>query len=196
LTAVKFFIQPAQEPLAFKLGGIGMTVTLQVLESAIVAVLSVVFVFYTGVRTGVMRHKHNILPPATTGHPEFECAYRVQMNTLENFALFLPLFWIAAFLFHSVAYLVPAVGILWVIGRILYMSGYMKSPEKRGLGGRITALAALILLVLSIIGIVQAWSAATAAQQRIWRFASEPLFPYSTPKHAQRGGMYRRQQNR
>ena len=33
---------------------------------------------------GRMRIKHNILAPATTGHPEFDRAFRVQMNTLER----------------------------------------------------------------------------------------------------------------
>jgi glutathione S-transferase len=139
-----------------------MTVSLQNLESVIVTILAVLFVFYTAMRVGAMRHKHDIRAPATSGHPEFDRAFRVQMNTLENFAVFLPLFWIATLLFRSVAYVVPATGILWVIGRILYMTGYMKAPEMRGTGGIITTLAEAILLVLCIIGLIRAWSVETA----------------------------------
>ena len=139
-----------------------MIFTLQDLESVIVTVLTVLFIFYTASGVGMMRHKHDIRAPATSGHPEFDRAFRVQMNTLENFAIFLPLFWIATLLFRSVPYLVPAIGILWLIGRILYMTGYMAAPDKRGTGGIITMLAEAILLVLCIIGIIRAWMVISA----------------------------------
>jgi hypothetical protein len=42
------------------------------------------------------------------------------------------------------------------------MQLYMADPAKRGTGTTIGAVATLGLLVLSIIGIVQAWGAVTA----------------------------------
>ena len=133
------------------------------LWSAMVTILAVLFVFYTGFHVGQMRGKHNIKAPATAGHPAFECAYRVQMNTLEQFVLFLPLLWLATIYFRTWAWLPPLLGLVWIVGRILYMQGYMQAPEKRGPGFAIGGVALLALLILAIVGIVQDWSALNAA---------------------------------
>lgn len=139
-----------------------MSATPSALLSAIVTILAIVFVFYTGLHVARMRGKHNVHAPATSGHPEFERAYRVQMNTLEQFVLFLPLLWIATSYFRTLGWLAPAFGLLWIIGRIVYMQGYMAAPEKRELGFAITMIGNAALLILSIIGIVQSWTAVNA----------------------------------
>lgn len=131
--------------------------------SAIVTILAVLEFFYFGIRVGGMRTKHNILAPATTGHPEFERAFRVHYNTLESLIVFLPLLWIATSYFHTIAWLPAAFGLVFVIGRWIYMTLYMSDPAKRGPGTGIGALALLGLLILSIVGIVQSWVAVTAS---------------------------------
>jgi glutathione S-transferase len=130
--------------------------------SAVVTILAVLFYFYTGLVVGQMRTKHKIAAPAVTGNPEFERAYRVQMNTLEQLVIFLPLLWLATTYFAMLGWLAPALGVVWIVGRFLYMSGYMAAPDKRGTGFLIALVANLGLLILSLIGIVQAWMAATA----------------------------------
>ena len=35
-------------------------------------------------RVGILRGRHNIRAPAARGHPLFERAYRVQLNTLSS----------------------------------------------------------------------------------------------------------------
>jgi glutathione S-transferase len=129
------------------------------LLSAAVTVLAVIVCLYTGIAVGRMRSRHGVKAPAVTGAPEFERAYRVQMNTLEQFVLFLPLLWVATALPVVIAYLAPALGLIWVAGRVIYMRGYMADPAKRGLGFNIGAGAVLGLLLLSIIGICRAWVA-------------------------------------
>jgi glutathione S-transferase len=133
------------------------------LLSAAVTILAVLFVFYTGINVARMRGKHKIAAPAVTGNPEFERAYRVQVNTLEQFVMFLPLLWLATTYFQPLAWLPAVFGLVWVVGRFMYLQGYMAAPEKRGTGFMITSLATAGLLVLSLIGIVQAWMAVTAA---------------------------------
>jgi len=133
------------------------------LLSAAVTILSILFVFYTGINVAQMRGRHKISAPAVTGNPEFERAYRVQANTLEQFVMFLPLLWLATTYFQSLAWLPAVFGLVWVVGRFIYLQGYMAAPEKRGTGFMITSLATAGLLVLSIIGLVQAWMAVTAA---------------------------------
>lgn len=132
------------------------------LLTAIVTILAVLFVFYTGLRVGQMRGKHKIDAPATTGNPEFERTYRVQMNTLEQFVIFLPLLWLATSYFKMVGWLPAALGVVWLIGRFMYMQGYIAAPEKRSSGFLISLLATAGLLILAVIGIVMDWSAVTA----------------------------------
>jgi glutathione S-transferase len=127
------------------------------LLSAAVTVLAVIVCLYTGAVVSRMRSRHGVKAPAVTGAPEFERAYRVQMNTLEQFALFLPLLWIATALPVLTGYLAPALGLVWIVGRVIYMRRYMADPASRGLGFGIGATAVLGLLALSIFGICNAW---------------------------------------
>ena len=132
------------------------------LLSAVATVLSILFVFYTGIVVAQMRGKHKIDAPAVTGNPEFERAYRVQVNTLEQFVMFLPLLWLATRYFEPLPWLPAVLGLVWIIGRILYMNGYVTAPEKRSTGFLITVVATAGLLILSVWGIVEAWMAITA----------------------------------
>jgi glutathione S-transferase len=134
-----------------------MLATAGTLLSAAVTVLAVVLGLYTMMLVGRMRGKHGVNAPAMTGAPEFERAVRVQMNTLEQFVLFLPLLWLATLYPVVSGYLAPGLGFVWLVGRVLYASGYMAEAGKRSLGFLIAGIAQLGLLVLSIVGIVHAW---------------------------------------
>jgi len=123
------------------------------LYTAAVTVLTVLLFFYMGLNVGRMRAKHGIKAPAMTGHDEFERAVRVHMNTLEGAMAFLPVLWIAAIYFGG---WIPALaGFVWVVGRVIYMIGYMAAPEKRETGFTIQALALVVLIVLAIWGVVR-----------------------------------------
>jgi glutathione S-transferase len=128
-----------------------------VLSSALVTILAIVVYFYMGVLVGRMRHKHGVQAPAMSGHPEFDCAFRVQMNTLEHLPVFIPLLWLATFYFSPLPLIAPVLGLVWVVGRVLYMQGYMAAPEKRGPGFGLSAIAELVLLLLSLYGIIAAF---------------------------------------
>ena len=132
------------------------------LLSASVTVLAVLFIFYTFVNVGIARGKTRIDAPAVTGHPTLEHAYRVQMNTVEQAIMFFPLLWVATKYFHSLGWLPAAFGLVWVIGRFLYLRGYMAAPAKRSTGFLISVTATVGLLVISIIGIVRTWIAIAA----------------------------------
>ena len=134
-----------------------MMATAGALLSAVVTVLAVVLGLYTMTLVGRMRGKHGVQAPAVTGAPEFERAFRVQMNTLEQSVLFLPLLWLATLYPVLSGYLAPGLGLIWLIGRFLYASGYMADPAKRSSGFLIAGVALIGLLVLSLVGIVHAW---------------------------------------
>jgi glutathione S-transferase len=145
-----------------------MTGTPVMAATAIVTIIAVLFYFWTGLNVGRMRGKHKIDAPLMVGNREFECAVRVQTNTLEWLPIFLPLLWLASIYFSpamSMAYLpwLPVVfGVVWIIGRYLYMTGYMAAPEKRSTGFLVAAIGVVGLLVCAIIGIAMQLSVTTA----------------------------------
>src|ERR1043166_5614566 len=139
-----------------------MTISYETLYSAIVTILVLLLYFYMGGRVGNLRGKHNIQAPITTGHPEFDRAFRIHYNTLEQLIVFLPLLWLATLLYHGLAWLPALFGLVFLIGRIVYMQTYMSDPQKRGAGILIGLLGNLGLLVLAIVGIVQVWRALSA----------------------------------
>jgi len=132
------------------------------LLSAAVVVLATLFIAYTFINVGIARGKTRINAPAVAGHPTLERAYRVQLNTVEQAIMFFPLLWLATRYFHGLAWLPAAFGLVWVLGRVIYLVGYMSAPEKRSAGFLISLVSTVGLLVLSIVGIVQTWVAVTA----------------------------------
>jgi glutathione S-transferase len=84
------------------------------------------------------------------------------MNTVEQAIMFFPLLWLATRYFHSLPWLPAAFGLVWVVGRMIYLLGYMVAPAKRSTGFLISLAATAGLLVVSIVGIVQTWVAVTA----------------------------------
>lgn len=106
--------------------------------------------FWVTARTGQARLKYGVKAPATTGAPEFDRAFRVQQNTLEQLVLFLPSLWLFALLVSD--RWAGIGGFVWVVGRILYATGYARAAEKRSAGFGIAILANLALLVGALVG--------------------------------------------
>ena len=79
---------------------------------AIVSLLALLLYFYMGMRVGRARGQFNVVAPAVTGSPDFERAYRVQMNTLEWLPLFLVSLWLFAIYWNE--RVAAAVGLVWI----------------------------------------------------------------------------------
>jgi glutathione S-transferase len=94
-------------------------------------------------RVGQARAKLGIIAPAVTGHPDFERAYRIQMNTLEWLPIFLVSLWLFAVYWND--RVAAAIGLIWIVGRILYMTGYTKEASARGPGFLTQAVATAVL---------------------------------------------------
>ena len=122
--------------------------------TALVTLLAVLVYFYTGIRVAHARAKTGIKAPAMTGNPEFERAVRVQLNTLEWMPIALPALWLAAFYIGDIWAAIG--GLVWIIGRALYIQGYSQAADKRGLGFAVQALAALALWAAAVAGVVMA----------------------------------------
>jgi glutathione S-transferase len=111
--------------------------------TALVTCLAVALYSFTSGRVGKARVMFGVKAPATTGNPDFERAFRVQMNTLESMPMFLPPLWLfAIYISDPIA---AAIGLVWIAGRVLYMIGYSQAAAKRGPGFAVQAIAATIL---------------------------------------------------
>ena len=111
--------------------------------TALVTCLAILFYFFTGIQVSKARVAFGIKVPATSGNADFERVFRVQMNTLEWMPIFLPSLWLfAVYISDPIA---AAVGLVWIAGRILYMTGYSQAAEKRGRGFGVQAMATGIL---------------------------------------------------
>ncbi len=102
---------------------------------------------------GRERLRHGIRAPAVTGHENFERAYRVQMNTLEQLVVVVPAMWIVAgFFFLPIA--APLLGLAFFAGRVLYRNAYIRDPQTRRAGMAIGMLSMLCLLILAFWGAI------------------------------------------
>jgi glutathione S-transferase len=103
-------------------------------------------------QVGRARTKFGVEAPATTGHSDFERVFRVQANTLEGLPPFLAGLWLfGIYLNEPIA---AAFGVLWILGRILYMTGYSRAAGARSTGFLIQALATVVLLVGALVKLV------------------------------------------
>lgn len=121
---------------------------------ALVTLLSLILFLWMGVRVGQARTRYNAPAPAMSGPPEFERHFRVQANTLEGLIVFLPSLWIFT-LFSGADYVAAGLGVVWLIGRVVYMIGYAKAAGSRSTGYLIQGVAQVALL-LGALGYV-AW---------------------------------------
>ena len=113
--------------------------------TAIVTCLAVAFYFFTSLEVARARVAYGVKLPAISGHPDFERIFRIQMNTLEWMPIFLPSLWLfAIYISDGIA---AAIGLVWVIGRVLYVFGYARAVKDRSRGFAIQALAAIALWV-------------------------------------------------
>lgn len=121
---------------------------------ALVTLLTVLLLFATMWMVGRARGKYAIEAPAVAGHPAFERAFRVQMNTLEQIVMFLPVLWLAAT--HGFTGWAGIAGLVWLVGRVWYAAAYLLDPAKRGPGFGLAMLAWFALLLMAAIGVVRA----------------------------------------
>jgi glutathione S-transferase len=120
--------------------------------TALVTLLAVILYFWIALRVAQARGKFGVRPPATTGHPEFERAFRIQANTLEWMPIFLPAMWLAAIYVSDIG--AALLGVVWIVGRALYLRGYAQAAEKRETGFVVQAIAAGVLWLAALIGVL------------------------------------------
>ena len=117
---------------------------------AVVTALALLVYLWTVIGVGAARRKSGIKAPTMTGDPLLERAVRVQANTLEWLPIFLPSLWLCHLFWQpqdQTGIIVAAIGVVWIVGRILYALGYVVDPSKREMGFLIQFLASIVLLL-------------------------------------------------
>lgn len=122
---------------------------------AIVTVLALGQYLVFSYQVSLARIKHGVVAPATTGHPEFERAFRIHQNTLEQLVVFVPALWMFGVYVHALTG--AAIGLLFPVGRYVYRQSYVTDPSRRAAGFAIGAGATAILITGALIGAIFSW---------------------------------------
>ncbi|XP_059378334.1 microsomal glutathione S-transferase 2 [Carassius carassius] len=122
---------------------------------AAVSLLSALHLAFQARRVGWSRMKHKIMPPTVTGPPEFERTFRAHQNSVEMYSIFLVVLWISGIFCNEV--LASLGGLLYIVSREMYFTGYICESKKRLPGFYSVLCALLFLTVTATIGIIHSF---------------------------------------
>jgi len=122
------------------------------LHAALITLLNVLLLVLATWFVGRARGKFGIKAPATSGHPEFDLAFRAHQNAVESTVLFLPSLWIATV--YGDAHIAAILGFAWLVGRLWYQLAYIRPGGNRSPGYTISSLAGVGLIGLGLWGLV------------------------------------------
>ncbi len=121
--------------------------------TALITLFIVLMLHWNAMRVGRARREYNIAAPAVSGHPVFETAYRIQMNTIEGVLTFLPTMWLTALLLQDA--LAAALGLSWVMARIWFALAYAREPEQRYRPLTVSMLCLALCVLAAFVGLAQ-----------------------------------------
>ena len=99
---------------------------------AIITVLILIQTLFFGFEVGKARGKYNIKAPAVSGDEMFDRHYRIHQNTIEQIVIFIPSLWLFGYFVHM--NIGAGLGLLFLIGRLIFRSAYLKDPASREIG--------------------------------------------------------------
>lgn len=117
---------------------------------ALVILLALAEFVALAILVGRARGKYGVKAPATTGHEVFERWFRVHYNTMELLVVFVPSIWL--FGLYVSPKIGAALGVVYLVGRVMYVRSYVRDPAARGGGFGLSMLPTLVLLVGAAIG--------------------------------------------
>lgn len=111
---------------------------------AIVTLLAILTYVWMSGGVSAERRRSGIDAPQMTGDPQLERTIRAHYNTLEWLPVFLPSLWLFALYWNDLA--AAALGLVWIVGRVVYFVGYRADAGKRAAGFYVQMLATAVLL--------------------------------------------------
>jgi uncharacterized membrane protein YecN with MAPEG domain len=119
------------------------------LVAVVIALALMEFVVF-GMLVGRARGRYGVKAPATSGHEVFERYFRVHYNTMELLVVFVPAIWLFGL------YVSPrwgaVLGVIYLVGRILYIRGYVTDPARREFGFGMSVAPIFVLLIGALLG--------------------------------------------
>jgi uncharacterized membrane protein YecN with MAPEG domain len=112
---------------------------------AIVTLVTALVYFWMALTVARAHARTGILAPTMTGDPVLERTIRAHLNTLEWMPIALPSMWLLAIYWSPAA--AAILGLVWIIGRLIYFYGYIAEAKKRFPGFFIQSLAAFTMLL-------------------------------------------------
>ncbi|NJD30723.1 MAG: MAPEG family protein [Gammaproteobacteria bacterium] len=117
---------------------------------AVVIALALMEFVVFGMLVGRARGRYGVKAPATSGHEVFDRYFRVHYNTMELLVVFVPAIWLFG------RYVSPVwgaiLGAIYILGRILYLRGYVADPAKREFGFGMSVAPVFVLLIGALLG--------------------------------------------
>jgi glutathione S-transferase len=123
--------------------------------TALVTLLAIAFYFFLATRVAVAHGKFNVKLPAMAGNPDFERVVRAHVNTLEWMPTFLVPLWLCAIYLSDIT--AAVLGLVWIVGRVLYWNGYSEAVEKRLPGFFVQSTACFLLFIGALVGVIMHW---------------------------------------
>ena len=116
----------------------------------VVAVVMLALLQYTwfAIEVGRARGRFEVPAPATSGNENFERFFRAHQNTTEQLVVFLPAIFACAYLVNET--LAAAMGLLFVVGRLMYFRGYTDPEKSRSLGFGLGLIANAVLILATL----------------------------------------------
>ena len=116
----------------------------------VVVVVMLALLQYTwfGIEVGRARGRFEVPAPATTGNESFERFFRAHQNTTEQLVVFLPAIFACAY--SASETLAAAMGLLFVVGRLMYFRGYTDPEKSRSLGFGLGLIANTVMILATL----------------------------------------------
>ena len=111
----------------------------------VVIALALLQFFIFGGLVGRARVKSGVNAPAMSGDPIFERYFRVHYNTMEQLVVFIPGMLLFGYYVNTTA--AAVLGLVFIVGRTIYLRAYVADPPKRGPGFGLTIIPNGLLLL-------------------------------------------------
>ena len=115
--------------------------------AAVVMLALLQYTWFT-IEVGRARGRFEVPAPATSGNENFERFFRAHQNTTEQLVVFLPAIFACAYLVNET--LAAAMGLLFVVGRLMYFRGYTDPEKSRSLGFGLGLIANTVLILATL----------------------------------------------
>jgi len=117
---------------------------------AVVIVLALLEYVVFAMLVGRARGKYGVKAPAVSGHEMFDRYFRVHQNTLELLVAAIPAMWLYG-TYVSTTW-AAVLGLVYIVGRVAYLVGYVADPAKREIGFALSVLPIIVLLLGALWG--------------------------------------------